>query len=165
MDTKKVFYLAFASFIYATALTASASNNPTARTQDRANPCYTMDVHVSNVTGVSCVLASSGTPVYGYFEDGHLPASVIRSGSSSNFHLTQRFGMSYGPDITLSYLCGNQLVTFRSQQSACVSGWAGRTNATIVYEDSGINLMYLTEDPSFLFATPGRIRWIIKNTW
>jgi len=144
-------------------LTAEAANDRAAQEADKANPCYTMDVHVTNVTGVSCVLASSGTPTYGYFEDGHLPASIIRNGGTTNFHLTQRFGVSFGPDITLSYLCGHKLVTFESQQSACVSIWAGRTSATVLHEDKGVNLMYQKENPSRLFATPGRIRWFIRT--
>lgn len=164
MDTKKSINVTLISLLFATALTATASNDQTVYANGLANPCYTMDVHVTNVTGVSCVLANSGTPTYGYLENGHLPASVIRNGGTTNFHLTQRFGVSFGPDITLSYLCGKKLVTFKSQQSACVGVWAGRTNPTVLYEDTGINLMYQKEDPSRLFSTPGRIRWFIRSS-
>lgn len=131
------------------------STTPALATVDMPG-CNHLHVEIANTTNQACSLNASN------IHHGRLvfaPPSLILPGTVQDFDIKQTL---YGPDITLSYRCNNEIVIIRSQQNFCLAK-AGQITGDVVYSDQHINAHPQTVLGSYHESKPGTINWTLNS--
>lgn len=118
------------------------------------NQCMQLHIQIANSTDTVCTMTSHKV-LHGNLITS--PPLSILPGDSKRFDMIQTF---LGPKIMLSYLCGNENITFTSQQNSCIA--AGDISGKILSPmPDKITAKFTAIYGSFLWGIPGSINWEI----
>ena len=95
----------------------------------------TMHVSISNHTGTDCTRVNVYQP-YGVLVEGSTIPYEIDKRDTATFIM--REGMATGPDVTVTYRCGQDTFTVRSWQSQCWLAYGCDTHGEIKAYTTGI---------------------------
>lgn len=123
---------------------------------DEENPCGILHIQIANLTHKSCFLTKSNL-IHGNFLSS--PPTTILSNDSKKFDVAQTI---FGPNIVLQYSCGDQQITFSSQQDLCFIS-AGKITGQVQTKTLNIDAYYNAESGSFIWNKPGIINWSLTN--
>jgi hypothetical protein len=138
-------YVAFFSYAY-------AGNH------DKPNQCSHLHIQISNQTSFPCTLSSRDL-IHGNL-DTPPPLSIL-SGDSKQFDLED--SAIYGPNIKLTYQCGSETISIKSQQNFC-GLMAGNITGTLLQpQPKSITASYTAITGSHFWGKPGSINWSITN--
>lgn len=119
------------------------------------NDCAYLSVMISNNTEHNCELTAKNVVHGNMSSSSQVPELIPAHSSSHPFSLRQT---TYGPDIVVTYQCGDETrVTFESQQNVCYFS-AGTITGT-VYSHLGMNASYTKEEGSAWWGRHGSISW------
>lgn len=134
-------------------LNAFADNNITKNTQTKSvaseqkEEAGRLHVQISNSTNANCQLSNQ------YLSHGTLasaPPQSLMAGDSKTFDLNQSL---MGPDIYLTYTCGENSIRFEVQQDYAYL--MGHTPTVTVEEANGLKLTYDVTSSSMFWDSPG----------
>ncbi len=128
--------------------------------------CLLLDVTIQNNTPYTCQLVSA-TINSGMTSDlKHLPLLIQPGTESSPFSMSEIPGETtilsgQGPNVTLSYTCGEgQSITIQSSQTPFISYIKKTTGKIIASKEMDANLS--TTEANCLSREPGKIHWIFN---
>jgi hypothetical protein len=141
-------YVSF--FVFLIATSASLASTP-------PNNCVYFSVMINNDTDSTCQLIAKQVNG-GVMSSGTQVPVLIRPGDSSYpFEMRQVF---YGPDIILTYECGQgRVITFQSHQGLCVMD-PGTVTGTIL-SSSNLNAKCVKDRGSYIWDQHGAINWTL----
>ena len=127
----------------------------TAQAADTNSGCGHFHLQISNLTDVVCVLTSQQV-VRGNLISS--PPTTIMPNDSKVFDMEQTV---YGPGITLSYQCGEEIISFTSKQNLCVLEAGDITGSILHPMPVNLNASYTAITGSYFWDKPGSINWRI----
>jgi hypothetical protein len=124
-------------------------------TEDEDEDCGRFHINIYNSTPVTCVLITQ-VVTSGVLTNA-LWASILPNGKDQ-FDMWQN---GWGPEITLTYQCGTENISFTSKQNVCMLE-AGDITGTILHPlPTNINASYTVLTGSFIHGKGGNIDWKI----
>jgi len=120
--------------------------------------CTDFYIDITNSTKNECVLTNQEV-TQGYLESG-VPTSILPN-EIWEVHMVQ--SSAYGPDITLSYQCGSEAITFSSQQNFCFFQAGDISGKVMPPIPASITAEFTTRPGSNIAEMPGIIDWNIIN--
>lgn len=125
---------------------------------DDDNNCNKLSILITNSTGSTCTLINSYLR-HGYYKyTSSVPMYIPANTTASPIFLEQGI---FGPDLELSYSCGNgKLITFSSQQNLCFLS-AGNVNGRVLYSQNTL-ADYQTLNGSWFWSQHGSINWRLQ---
>lgn len=124
---------------------------------DSNSGCGHFHIQVANMSGHVCVLSSQR------ILRGNLissPPSTIIQNDSKAFDMEQTM---YGPEIMLSYQCGNENITFTSKQNLCYFTYGRISGAVLEPMPMDHKVSYMAYAGSWFWDKPGNINWKIEQ--
>ena len=120
--------------------------------------CGQLHILISNHTSNDCTLVAQ-TVIHGSLESGiSIPTHIDAKTDAKAFIMSQ---MGYGPDILLTYQCGEgKKITFESQQDACYYK-AGEIKATLL--DASNMDGFSQVQSGDLSGKAGIVSWIFED--
>ncbi len=122
------------------------------------NGCAQLHLQITNLTNTACVLTNHAV-IHGNLMTS--PPMSILPYDSKRFDMMQT---GFGPSITLSYQCGNEIISFNSQQNACVLKSGKITGIVLSPAPVHIAASYEALEGSYFWDKPGSINWKIVGT-
>jgi len=124
---------------------------------EQPNNCVYLSIMISNKTNSACELVDKQV-IYGRMSSStQIPVLIPPKSSAATFEMRQ---MIYGPDIILTYECGEgHTITFESQQDLCIMN-PGVINAKILSK-SNISGKYTADRGSYIWNRHGSINWTL----
>jgi hypothetical protein len=121
--------------------------------------CGNFYIQISNQTSSTCK-CTNNTLINGIRDSiSSVPLSILPK-DFKEFNIIQ--GRYYGPDLILSYQCGSETISFRSQQNLCIMKAGHITGAILNPRPASLTASYKTFEGSWLHDLAGRIIWTIK---
>ena len=122
------------------------------------NNCGKLSILITNTTNAECKLVKKQLN-HGYFMYSSLVPGVISAHSTAQpFVLTQSV---FGPDIDLTYQCGNaSQITIHSQQDLCFLS-AGNVDASVLGQKN-MSAWSVPSEGSSLWNQHGSIHWAFE---
>ncbi len=127
---------------------------------DPETDCGTLHIQISNLTDSICVLTSQRI-VHGNLLTQ--PPLSIPPNDSKRFDMVQT--PFYGPEVVLSYQCGNESITFTSEQNLCALEAGNITGTILSPMPRDIVGEYLALIGSYWWGKPGTISWKIEELY
>lgn len=122
-----------------------------------SNDCGDFHIQISNISKNTCILTSQRV-IHGTLITP--PPTSIMPNDSKRFDMQQTF---YGPSITLNYQCGDEIISFTSQQNYCYIE-AGDIAGTITHPaPKNLNANFTALSGSFWWSKSGSINWQIVD--
>jgi hypothetical protein len=122
------------------------------------NNCVYLSVQISNNTNANCLLIDKQV-MHGRMSANTQAPVLIQAGDSAYpFEMRQQI---YGPDIVLTYECGegNQ-ISFESQQDFCILK-AGEISGNVLYTTTNLAAKSTKDRGSYLWNRHGAINWLL----
>ncbi len=124
------------------------------------NGCAFLSIAVNNMTPWACTLTQKLVKAGKLSGSTQVPTFLPANSQGMPFEMQQLF---YGPDLTLTYQCGeNHQITFRSQQDLCVL-----SSGNMVSEILAATMMTahsIKEPGSYFWSQHGIINWTLEAT-
>lgn len=124
---------------------------------DTHSDCGHFHLQIANLTNVACILTSQKV-IHGNLISS--PPESIMPNDSKTFDMQQT---SFGPEIALSYQCGNENISFTSKQNLCLLEAGNITGTILPPMPVNINASYTALAGSYFWDKPGSINWKIIN--
>lgn len=122
--------------------------------------CLDLLITIENKTKSNCALIQKD--LYNGVMKSADSFFQIDVGESKKIHITEWETLFRGgPTLTLSYMCGNGMITIATHKDACIYG--GEIHATIT-SIADMNTSFSTENASLLKGTKGSIIWTFEQT-
>lgn len=121
------------------------------------NYCSQLHLQITNLTKKACVLTNHNV-IHGNLMTS--PPMSILPNDSKRFDMMQT---GFGPSITLSYLCGEETITFNSQQNVCILRAGNITGTIMPPVPNGIYASYEAIPGSYFWDKPGSINWRLAD--
>lgn len=120
--------------------------------------CGQFHILISNHTSDTCTLVAQ-TVIHGQLESGVSIPTVIEAKTDAKAFVMSQLG--YGPDLLLTYQCGEgKKITFESQQDACYYK-AGEIKATLL--DASNMDGFSQVQTGDLSGKAGIVSWIFED--
>jgi len=126
--------------------------------QSYAENCEFLHVIITNSTNNECILTSQ--EINQGIMITEAPQSIVPNKTSE---FTMFTGVTNGPEITLSYQCGAEIITFISKQNLCFVMAGDIAGYILPPLPVGITADFTTKPGSYSKVLPGRISWKISN--
>ncbi len=124
---------------------------------DEPNYCQFLSVMINNRSPLNCELIAKDIKAGQMSSSTQVPGLISSGSSSYPFEMRQLF---YGPDIVLTYKCGEKRkITFESQQDICIFSAGNITG--IIHELVGLSAKHQTDQGSMMWNRHGAISWTI----
>lgn len=132
--------------------------SPMCHAADTLSDCGHFHLQIANLTKSACILTSQKV-VHGNLISS--PPTSIMPNDSKVFDMEQTY---YGPSVILSYQCGEENITFKSQQNYCYLH-AGNITGEVLDPQPVVNkISYKSVTGSYYWEKPGNINWeIVAN--
>ncbi len=124
---------------------------------DGREACLEFKIVVQNNTQDICYLINQ-TLESGYLKP-HIPVVYKIMPSQASSMIFQQY-MTAGPQVMLTYQCGNGEVTFESQKSLCATG--GVIDGTLI-SAAGMDASFASEPGNFWRQQRGVIHWTLSK--
>ena len=117
--------------------------------------CGDFHIQIANMTPQACALTSQKV-IHGNVISA--PPMTIMPMDSKAFNMGQT---GYGPEILLSYQCGDENITFKSKQTVCLMGAGNIIGRILDPKPIDHTISYQITEGSWLWDRPGNINWTI----
>lgn len=124
------------------------------------NNCAKLSIMITNTTNEVCTLEDQSLN-HGFLHyTGHVPAFLPAGSTSQPFVLSQ--SAIFGPDIDLTYVCGNsKRIQFHTKQDYCFFT-AGHIHGGIMNQQN-MSAKYTATDGSAFWSQHGTMNWLLSE--
>ena len=122
---------------------------------ENTHDCVYLEINLLNQSNQTCQLIDSHIAHGKLSDESEIPQTLTPE-QLRRFYLRQTH---FGPDVILTYRCGNNEFKIESQQNLCLFS-AGSVNAKVL-ESRHLKLSYQTKKGSSWGGHPGEVHWTI----